>query len=323
MIRAARSLTVARSHAGRRDDDENDELPFHGFGLIGPPQTPDAADAQDAPSGNRPRDVRAALLLTPLFPLVALVYAGGLSIALLLILVYLFAAIVFGQTGLVNIVAGAWIAAGCFAMLAFALLVLPAWLASERRVRFRPRWYNHWIFYVIFGVLTTGLYAVSGSWRAQLFGFTLHRVAATGMAPALARGDVVVVDTRAATVKALRAGDIVAYDSTTKPGTRLVRRLVALPGERVQIDAHGLRVDGKPVPSPVDGADMPLDAVKYGNVELAYDQYYFVGDERATSFDSRAEGPIPQRNLVGRATLVWPAAARTQIRRVDTKLTAP
>lgn len=284
---------------------------------------PDADEPHDTPRGNRPRDVRAALALTPLFPFVALAYAGGLSIALLLIMVYLFAAIVFGQTGLVHIVAGAWIAAGCFAMLAFALAVLPAWLASERRVRFRPRWYNHWIFYLVFGVLTTGLYAASGQWRAQLFGFTLHRVATAGMAPALARGDVAVVDTREATIKALRAGDLVAYESTTKPGTRLVRRLVALPGERVRIDAHGLRVGGKVVPPPSDAADMPLDAVKYGDVELAYDQYYFVGDERATSFDSRTEGPIPRRNLIGRATLVWPAGARTQIRRVDTKITSP
>ena len=252
----------------------------------------------DAAPGNRPRDVRAALLLTPLFPFVALAYAGGLSVALLLVVVYLFAAIVFGQTGLIHIVAGAWIAAGCFAMLAFALLVLPAWLASERRVRFRARWYNHWIFYVIFGIATTGLYAVSGAWRAQLFGYSLHRVA---------------------TVQALRAGDIVVYDSTTKPGTRLARRLIATPGQRVQIDAHGIRANGALSPSPVDGADMPLDAVSYSDVELAYDQYYLVGDERATSFDSRAEGPIPLRNLVGRATLVWPAGNRAQIRRIDTR----
>ena len=278
----------------------------------------DDAAPPDA-SRNRPRDVRAALLLTPLFPFVALAYAGGLSVALLLIVVYVFAAVVFGQTGLVHIVAGAWVAAGCFAMLAFALVVLPAWLASERRVRFRPRWYNHWIFYVVFGVLTTGLYAASGHWRAQAFGFALHRVTEPGMAPSLARGDLVVVDTRAGTIKALRAGDVVVYDATTRPGTRLARRLVALPGQRVAIDAHGIFVDGKPVPLPADAADMPLDAVKYGNVELAYDQYYFVGDERATSFDSRVEGPIPLRNLVGRATLVSPAGDRLRIRRVETR----
>jgi signal peptidase I len=284
--------------------------------------TPDTAPETASP-GNRPRDVRAALLLTPLFPFVALTYAGGLSVALLLIVVYLFAAFVFGQTGLVHLVAGAWIAAGCFAILVFALAVLPAWLASERRHRFRARWYNHWIFYVVFGVLTTGLYAASGAWRAQLFGYTLHRVTQPGMQPALARNDIVVVDTRAASVKALRAGDFVTYDSTTKPGMRLVRRVVALPGQRVEIDARGMRVDGKPVVPPVDGADMPLDAVQYPNVELAYDQYYLVGDERATSFDSRIEGPIPLRSLVGRVTLVWPADQRLHIRRVDAKATAP
>ena len=282
-------------------------------------EAPPNADVPDLPRGNRPRNVRAALLLTPLFPFVALAYAGGLSVALLLIVVYAFAAIVFGQTGLVHIVAGAWVAAGCFAMLAFALAVLPAWLASERRVRFRPRWYNHWIFYLVFGVLTTGLYAASGHWRAQAFGYTLHRVTQPGMAPALARGDVVVADTRAGTIKALRAGDIVVYGSTTRRGTLLARRLVALPGQRVSVDAHGLFVDGKPVPLPADAADMPLDAVKYGNVELAYDQYYFVGDERATSFDSRVEGPIPLRNLLGRATLVSPAGERLRVRRIDTR----
>lgn len=287
-------------------------------------RVPDAATTPgvaDAHAGrvveNRPRDVRVALALTPFFPFVALAYAGGLSIALLLIVVYVFAAIVFGQTGLTNIVAGAWLGVVCFGALMLALYVLPAWLASERRERFRPRWYNHWIFYAIFGALTTGLYFVSGSWRAQLYGFSIVRLAETGMTPTLRTGDVVVVDTRASTLAALRRGDVVVYESAAKPGAIRAQRVFGLPSQRVQIEADGIRVAGSLVEPAAPGA--LFEPVEFHDVELAYDQYYFIGDARAASVDSRREGPVPQRNVRGKVTIVWPSGERGRLKRIDAR----
>lgn len=270
------------------------------------------------PADNAPRKVWIAAALTPFFPFVAMAYAGSFTAALFFLIAYMLLSIVFGQTGLVHVVAGTWLAFACLGAIAASLLVLPSWLAFERRERFRRHWYNHWVFYVVFGLATSVLFLFTANQREVWFGFGIYRTPSSSMQPTLEPGDIFVVDSRGKTLQSLRAGDIVVYESTRK-NVAYVKRLVALPGQRVQIDTQGVRVDGKLVPPPTDGADVPLDMVEYRDVELAYDQYYFIGDSRGNSVDSRMEGPVPRSRLHGKVTVVWPANDRGRLRRVDVR----
>ncbi len=117
-------------------------------------------------------------------------------------------------------------------------------------------------------------------------------------------------------------------------GTHYIKRMTGLPNETLQIKAPDLIVNGVPVTgpgrlgmiarkesigtwaAPYDGFN-PSGVLEYGGpgtlsaesskVVLGPDQYYAMGDNSFNSFDSRYWGPVPERNLLGPAAIVyWP-----------------
>ena len=90
--------------------------------------------------------------------------------------------------------------------------------------------------------------------------------------------------------------------------TIFVKRLVALPGDTVEITDGHLYVNGELVPDPEKMGSVPRD---YAKRTLGEDEYFVVGDNRLTSHDSRASdvGPISRSEIMGKVTGVvfpWP-----------------
>ena len=85
--------------------------------------------------------------------------------------------------------------------------------------------------------------------------------------------------------------------------TVFVKRLVALPGDTVEITGGKLYVNGQLVPDPEKMASTPGD---YPLRLLGENEYFVVGDNRRTSHDSRASdvGPISREMIMGKATRV-------------------
>ncbi len=85
--------------------------------------------------------------------------------------------------------------------------------------------------------------------------------------------------------------------------TLFVKRLVALPGDTVQIKDGKLYVNGELVPDPEYMASVPQD---YGPVVLGEDQYFVMGDNRLTSHDSRSAdvGPLSAGDIMGKVVRV-------------------
>ena len=85
--------------------------------------------------------------------------------------------------------------------------------------------------------------------------------------------------------------------------TVFVKRLVALPGDTVEITGGTLYVNGEAVPDPEKMASTPGD---YPLRLLGENEYFVVGDNRRTSHDSRASdvGPISREMIMGKATRV-------------------
>lgn len=102
-------------------------------------------------------------------------------------------------------------------------------------------------------------------------------------------------------------GDIIAFYYNNKI---LVKRVIAGPGEWVNIDPDGMvYIDGTPLEEPY------LTEKAFGdtNIELPYQvpdgKYFVMGDQRSTSADSRntAVGCISKDQLVGKILFrVWP-----------------
>ena len=91
--------------------------------------------------------------------------------------------------------------------------------------------------------------------------------------------------------------------------TVFVKRLVALPGDSVEIRNGKLYVNDELVPDPASLGSTPRD---YSRRVLGEDEYFVVGDNRFSSHDSRAAdvGPISGDMLRGKVKcVIWPLNA--------------
>jgi signal peptidase I len=110
------------------------------------------------------------------------------------------------------------------------------------------------------------------------------------------RGQIIVFKTPPAASKC-EAGDA---------GTTFVKRLIGVPGEQVS-ERHGyIYVDGQRLAEPyVDPALRDDGSSTWPRI--APHHYFFLGDDRAHSCDSRTFGTVPRGNLIGPVILTyWP-----------------
>jgi len=130
------------------------------------------------------------------------------------------------------------------------------------------------------------------------------QVSGFSMAPHIDSGEVVVINTAAYRIGSVRRGDIIAFDHDRPAPSVYLKRVVGLPGERVEI-RHGTVF--------VDGTQLPETYVRYHDdrstaaVTVAPGSYYVLGDNRANSDDSRDWGLVPSAEIIGRAVIaIWP-----------------
>ena len=100
-----------------------------------------------------------------------------------------------------------------------------------------------------------------------------------------------------------KRGDVVIIKAPFPPPDRLIKRIVGLPGDTVEIKTGILYINGFPVSeSYVLGAPPSLTLV-----EVPEAHYYVLGDNRTRSNDSRFFGSIPRSDIVGKAWIAyWP-----------------
>ena len=193
------------------------------------------------------------------------------------------------------------------------------------------------IFIVLFGVFRTAI----ADWNP---------IPSGSMRPNLLEGDVVLVDRLAYDLKLPltdiilahlgdpRRGDIVTFTSPAD-GKRLIKRLVALPGDVVEMRDKRLFINGDQahyklvgaatepmgngVTLPVlhlterlDGGQRTIQwlpdlsqASSFGPVTIPAGQYLMLGDNRDNSADSRYIGFVPRKLLIGRAERILVSAA--------------
>ncbi len=143
------------------------------------------------------------------------------------------------------------------------------------------------------------LAAIAGALLRREFG--RFEVAEESMAPALLPGDYLL--TRRVSGSPLR-GQIVVFPHPARHRFYLTKRVVGLPGERIEISGGQVHVDGRPLAEP--WADGPT--LGDGSWDLEPGEVFVLGDRRALSADDgRSLGPIRAADIEWRAVLrYWP-----------------
>ncbi len=103
-----------------------------------------------------------------------------------------------------------------------------------------------------------------------------------------------------------KPGDVVVFRSVDDKDTDLIKRVVAVAGDRVAVRTGRLYVDGEPQREPFTNKNFP-DRSFSAPITVPKGHVFVMGDNRANSSDSRVFGPLPKENIEGEAFLrFWP-----------------
>jgi signal peptidase I len=166
--------------------------------------------------------------------------------------------------------------------------------------------------------ILVALGAVMAALLVQAFLIKPYRIPSESMAATLVPRDRVLVNRVVYRLHAPVRGDIVVIDSAAV-GRILIKRVVALPGETISVNAGSVYIDGRRLDEPyvqtANGRPEPTEPFRgTGNawaLERPYKvpagHYFLMGDNRAVSDDSRDWGPAPSREIIGEAFFTyWP-----------------
>jgi signal peptidase I len=113
-------------------------------------------------------------------------------------------------------------------------------------------------------------------------------------------------------------GDVIVFVNPRNPSLDFIKRVIAVGGQAVEIRDRQVYVDGAPTvpPSPLSErspclpAEPPFSWPRRGHEScgpytVPEDHVFVMGDNRGSSYDSRAWGPVPVENIKGRALIIY------------------
>ena len=110
-----------------------------------------------------------------------------------------------------------------------------------------------------------------------------------------------------------KRGEIIVFKTPPEAAIRcgsggtFVKRLIGLPGDRVSERDGYVYINGARLDEPYLKADRRDHEAPRSWPRVAPDHYFFMGDNRRQSCDSRSWGTVPRRNLIGEVFFVyWP-----------------
>lgn len=214
---------------------------------------------------------------------------------------------------------------------------------SARRVPadYRLQDCNRWYVYVLVVLLVMLIVGSTSAACGLLFREGIceaFKIASASMNPTLKLNDRVLADKRIYRIEPVQRGDLVVFINPNKRQERWIKRVVALPGDTIQLRDNELYINGNKLPrTKSDNAGVRIDGdgpageilweenggsryrILLGEASdqkckpmpdvpqttVAVGHCYVLGDNRNRSCDSRHVGPIPLVDVVGRVDYLY------------------
>jgi signal peptidase I len=172
---------------------------------------------------------------------------------------------------------------------------------------------------IVFGVtLGAGvLFPLAVVFPMRLLVIAPYRVNGSSMAPSMPDRAFVMVDKISYRLGHVSRGDIAFIRPPFDPSVLYVKRIVGLPGERIQFKGGNVIIYNSEHPKGFVLSEPYLEkGVKTSSpsedvITISEDSYFVLGDNRANSNDSRFWGRLPRTNVVGRVAYVLLPAKMT------------
>ena len=166
----------------------------------------------------------------------------------------------------------------------------------------------------------------------RAFFIQAFRIPSGSMKPTLKEGDKIMVNKllfgpkipftnfRLPGIKEPKRGDIIVFIYPEDRKKDFIKRLVALSEETIEISNGAIAINGEPIKGPPEMLKIHYyNRGYYGKngkpIKIPEDSYYVLGDNSASSRDSRYWGFVPKENIIGRAMFIWWPPWRIQILR--------
>ncbi len=134
------------------------------------------------------------------------------------------------------------------------------------------------------------------------FVFQVSRVEGDSMYPTLKDGQYTIVNKIIYRLHSPERGDIVVFRAPREPSKDYVKRIIGLPGEKVAFHHGRVLINDLYLQEPYLSTLPDYEDPQPVKVPQGY--YYVLGDNRANSEDSHQFGPIPERSIRGKASLI-------------------
>ncbi|MDP3732492.1 MAG: signal peptidase I [Candidatus Omnitrophota bacterium] len=106
-------------------------------------------------------------------------------------------------------------------------------------------------------------------------------------------------------------GDVIVFIYPESPKKDFIKRLVGLPGETVEIKNGTVYINDKPLLDSLFNQRYYYNRGEFGQegrkIKMPEDDFFVLGDNSASSQDSRYWGFVPRKNILGEALVIyWP-----------------
>jgi len=279
-----------------------------------------------------PRPWLAALLSLPV-PGVGQLYAGRPKRALVFFLATILSIPTAGYSLLlISRSYGVLVAVALTLGLAIGAAV-DAWRVSTRWPSDTPRpAISRW--FVVLPVFVVGLFGID-AWNSSRKEHSVEafRLPSASMEPTLLIGDYLIVDKRSTARVPVRQA-LIVHESVEEPGLKVLKRLMALPHDTIEMRRGVFFLNGRPQDEPYLGPPGPPthadsaqqhqmstwqlphllrgtdsayapDVSDWGPLLVPQDSFFDLGDNRNGSYDSRYYGFVPFSSILGRAHHVY------------------
>jgi len=161
------------------------------------------------------------------------------------------------------------------------------------------------IYFIVVESIETIVFALVFALLIRKYILQTSLVFSGSMEPTMMVGDRLFVNKMAYHFRDPHRGEIILFQSPYKDKKEFVKRLIALPNEKVQIINGTVYINDKLLTLP--GINFRKDYDNFGPIMVPKDHYFALGDNRSNSADSRIWGFVPKEQLIGKALYVfWP-----------------
>jgi signal peptidase I len=150
------------------------------------------------------------------------------------------------------------------------------------------------------------LFSAAASVLIITFLYQPVRVEGTSMLPRLVDQDRLFINKFVYHFQAIERGDVVVFRYPRDVQKSYIKRVIAVPGDRLQIDHGNVYVNDRLLSEPYIPQEY-RDTRSLDAMVVPADEYFVMGDHRSISSDSREFGPVKRDLIYGKAAFVyWP-----------------